>query len=254
RRDRVLQPEVVSARAGDRQRRARAGRGGRSHDLAARPVSEHTQVAVDRRRSTDPAEPRRVAAGPLERAQLRALLPRHPPRDRVSGQRPAIRDLSRRKRLAAIVRALGETEVGRELGLARLANLADFRATVPLMDLASHASRVTARLGFGLDGFDDETLAAAEPERGAVRTAWRLRLGGASSPRRVAVLWAHADDQIVDRIRLDDLRSLSERVELLRVDGVPTDPDRLVADLRRFRPEALVVPSLATCGWLESLV
>lgn len=172
----------------------------------------------------------------------------------MSGLRPAIRDLSRRKRLAAIIRALGETEVGRELGLTSLANLADFQATVPLLDPVTHVERVTARLGFGLDGFDDEMLTAASLERPAVRAAWLLRLGGARPPRRLAVLWAHADELVVDRMRLDDLRSLGEAVELLRFDGVPRDPERLVAELRRFRPEALVVPSLATCGWLEGLV
>jgi hypothetical protein len=172
----------------------------------------------------------------------------------LSAHRPTIRDLSRRKRLATIIRALGETEVGRELGLTRIVNLADFQASVPLMDEASHAERVTARLGFGLDGYDDETLTAAEVERAAIRAAWRLRLHGVRPPKRVAVLWAHADEQVIDQIRLEDLRSLGDAVELLRIDRVPQDPERLVADLRRFRPEALVVPSLATCGWLESLV
>jgi hypothetical protein len=174
----------------------------------------------------------------------------------VSAQRPAIRDPSRRKRLATTLRALAETEVGRELGLGRLASFADFRATVPLMDQATHTERVTARLGFGLDGseFDDETLTAASAERAALLAAWRVRFGGARPPRRIAVLWAFADDQVVDRIRLDDLRSLGESIELLRIDAVPQDPERLLADLRRFRPEALVVPSLATCGWLEGLL
>lgn len=172
----------------------------------------------------------------------------------MSGQRPAIRDLGRRKRLATIVRAVGETEVGRELGLLRLASLADFQATVPLMDVDTHAERVTARLGFGLDGFDDETLTAAEVERPGVQAAWRLRLAGARPPRRIAVLWAHADEQVIDRMRLDDLRTLGDSVELLRIDSVPPDPERLLADLRRFRPEALAVPSLATCAWLESLL
>ncbi|MFO7567498.1 MAG: hypothetical protein R6X02_32945 [Enhygromyxa sp.] len=178
--------------------------------------------------------------------------------------RPAIRDLSRRRRLATILRALGETEVGRELGLSRLANLADFRASVPLMDQASHAARVTARLGFGLDGFDDETLTAATVERPAVLDAWRLRFGGARPPRRIAMLWARADDQLVDQIRLDDLRSLGDAADgagketrepaVLRIDAVPRDPEQLLTQLRRFRPEALVVPSLATCSWLEGLL
>lgn len=173
----------------------------------------------------------------------------------MGGATRAIRDPSRRTRLATILRALGETEVGRELGLSRLANLADFRATVPLMDEATHAERVTARLGFGLDGFDDETLTAATVERPAMLAAWRQRLGGGRAPRRIAVLWAHADDPIIDRIRLDDLRALADGAgELLRIDAVPKDPERLLAELRRFRPEALVVPSLATCGWIEGLL
>lgn len=91
-------------------------------------------------------------------------------------------------------------------------------------------------------------------ERPAVRAAWQLSLGGTRTPRRIAVLQAHADDSVVDRIRLDDLRSLADKVELLRVDSVPRDPASLVAELRRFRADALVVPSLATCAWLEALV
>jgi hypothetical protein len=172
----------------------------------------------------------------------------------MSTQRPVIRDLGRRRRLAAALRVLGETEVGREFGLARIESLADFRATIPLMDSSTHAARVTAKLGFGLDGFDDETLTAAALERATVRSAWRLRLAGDKPIRRVALLWAHADDLVVDRIRLDDLRSLADELELLRIDRVPADPEQLVATLRRFRPDALVVPSLATCGWLEGLV
>ncbi len=153
-----------------------------------------------------------------------------------------------------IIRALGETEVGREFGLLRLANLADFRATIPLMDAERHAERVTARLGFGLDGFDDESLTAAEVERPAVRGAWRQQIAGSRPIERVAVLWAHEDDQVIDRIRLDDLRSLADSVELLKVDSIARDPEGLLADLRRFRPNALAVPSLATCGWLEGLL
>jgi hypothetical protein len=172
----------------------------------------------------------------------------------VSAQRPAIRDLSRRKRLAMIIRALGETEVGREFELLRLANLADFRATIPLMDASRHAERVTSRLGFGLEGFEDESLTAAEVERAGVRGAWSQRLVGERPIKRVAVLWAHADDQVIDSIRLEDFRSLSDSVELLRVTSVDHDPDRLITELRRFRPDALAVPSLATCAWLEGLV
>src|SRR5690242_9836627 len=101
--------------------------------------------------------------------------------------RDRIRDVSRRRRLAATLEALGDTEVGRELGLLRLANLDDFRATVPLADAATHGQRVTARLGFGRDELDGETLTAATHEREALWGAWRQRLGGAR-PRRVAIL------------------------------------------------------------------
>ena len=149
---------------------------------------------------------------------------------------------------------LGETELGREFGLTRIESLADFRATVPLMDASTHAVRVTAKLGFGLDGIDDETLTAASLERAAVRGAWRQRLADGKPIRRVAVLWAPADDPVVDRMRLDDLRTLGDELELLRISSVPHDPEQLVAELRRFRPDALAVPSLATCAWLEGVV
>lgn len=172
-----------------------------------------------------------------------------------------VRDPIRRRRLAATIEALGDTEVGRELGLLRLANLDDFRATVPLSDAATHAQRVTARLGFGRDELDGELLTAATVERAALWVAWRQRLAGAR-PRRVAILQAPADDPHIDRMRLDDLRfdgedsgraRESDAPALLRITSVPPDPELMLDELRRFRPDALVVPSLATCSWLEQL-
>ncbi|WP_106395726.1 hypothetical protein [Enhygromyxa salina] len=164
-----------------------------------------------------------------------------------------VRDRGRRRRLVALFEALGDTEVGREFGLLRLVSFDDFRASVPLMDPLSHVERVTARLGFGREELDDEQLTAASVDRKAVRGVWRQRLGSAT-PERVALVEALADDHLVDRVRMDDLRSLSPAVELLRIDSVPRDPLQLIDDLRRFRPDALVLPSLATCGWLEQLI
>lgn len=174
-----------------------------------------------------------------------------------------VRDPARRRRLAATLEALGDTEVGRELGLLRLANLDDFRATVPLSDASTHAHRVTARLGFGRDELDGEMLTAATVERAALWLAWRQRLAGAR-PRRVAILQAPADDPHIDRMRLDDLRfggegedsgrtRESDALTLLRITSIPRDPEAMLDELRRFRPDALVVPSLAACSWLEQL-
>lgn len=168
------------------------------------------------------------------------------------------RDPGRRRRLAATIEALGDTEVGRELGLLRLANLDDFRATVPLADAATHAQRVTARLGFGRDELDGELLTAANVERDSLWVAWRQRhefFGEGTRPRRVAILQAPADDPHIDRMRLDDLRFGAQTDEpvLLRIASVPRDPEALLDELRRFRPDALVVPSLAVCSWLEQL-
>lgn len=164
--------------------------------------------------------------------------------------RGATRDTDRRERLQAVVTALGDTEVGRELGLGRLASLEDFRASVPLRTPPEHAAEVTARLGFGLDELDDEALGAPTRERDAVCAAWRHRLGGAPL-ERVAVLLAQADDARVERMRLDDLRAFGREIELLRLDLMPSDPDKLITQLRSFEADTLVVPSLATCSWLE---
>lgn len=169
------------------------------------------------------------------------------------GPGPAIRDAARRERLQVIVTALGDTEVGREVGLGRLSSLADFCASVPLRLPTAHAIEVTARLGFGLDELGDEVLTAATRERHSVCAAWRQRLGGANL-ERVAVLLARADDARVDQMRLDDLRAFGGDIELLRVDLMPRDPDKLITQLRSFEADTLVLPSLATCGWLEQLV
>lgn len=147
-----------------------------------------------------------------------------------------------------------------------MANLDDFRATVPLLDAAAHAQRVTARLGFGREELDGETLTAANVERGSLWVAWRQRLelsGAGARPRRVAILQAPADDPHIDRMRLDDLRfgaqldgggtKEADEPVLLRITSFPREPEALLDDLRRFRPDALVMPSLAVCSFLEQL-
>ena len=167
----------------------------------------------------------------------------------ASGQ-AAVRDHDRRERLRTMLAALGDTQAGRELGLPRLTSFDDFRASVPMRLPAEHSHAVTARLGFGLDELDAEALTAASRERSAVCAVWRERLGGAK-PERVAVLQARADDLRVDALRLDDLRALGPGIELLRMDNMAREPERLVEQLRSFAADTLVMPSLATCGWLE---
>lgn len=163
----------------------------------------------------------------------------------------AARDPSRRERLATIVRVLGDSEAGADFGLLRLAGLADFRESVPLMDRASHSERVTTRLGFGDAELSPEQLCAAEVERPALLAAWRQRLGG-GRPTRVALLQAPADDPLIDGMRGDDLDALATGpAELLRLRALDRDPERLITALHDFHPDALVVPSLATCAWLE---
>ncbi|NVB42715.1 hypothetical protein G6O69_33145 [Pseudenhygromyxa sp. WMMC2535] len=165
-----------------------------------------------------------------------------------------VRDPSRRRRLTAILRVLADSEPGREFGLRRLESLADFRASVPLLDPQRHTRQVTARLGFGGGELGPEQLTAAEVEREAVLAAWRARLGGAR-PRRVALLQAPGDEPLIDRVRVDDLQALAGgEVQLLRVESLRDDLDALLDRIRGFHPEALVVPSLATCAWLEGVL
>lgn len=169
-----------------------------------------------------------------------------------------VRDLGRRRRLATTLEVLGETEVGRELGLARLTSFDDFRASLPLLDAVAHAEQVTARLGFGRDELDGEVLTAASVDRDALLTTWRERLGSAR-PRRIALLQARADELHIDAMRVDDLRAVAEdrHAELLRIESISGDGggdgEALLDELRRFRPDTLVIASLAGVAWLEQL-
>jgi hypothetical protein len=73
----------------------------------------------------------------------------------------------------------------------------------------------------------------------------------------VAILQAPADDPHIDRMRLDDLRfgdsSFDGEPVLLRITSITDKPEALLDELRRFRPDALVVPSLAVCSFFEQL-
>ncbi len=175
-------------------------------------------------------------------------------------ERKTIRDPSRQQRLAILRAALGETEIGRELELNRLRTLADFRASVPLLDRASHATQVTARLGFDLGEVSGAELSAGDHDRAELIEIWRLWLeragpGQRSAPRRIALLHAAVGDPLIDRMRLDDLAALAGAgFELLRFEQLDAEPDRQLAQLRDWQPDTLVLPSLATCKWIEGLV
>jgi hypothetical protein len=169
-----------------------------------------------------------------------------------------IRDPSRRERFASLRAALVETAVGREFDLARLRTLADFQAWVPLLDAETHAARVTAKLGFDLPDLPESELGGGERDRAELIEIWRQRLRGAGAgdrrPHRIALLHAPEDDPLIDRLRLDDLAALAPGLELLRVPALDDDPRAQLVELRRFRPDTLFMPSLATCSWLEGTV
>jgi hypothetical protein len=161
--------------------------------------------------------------------------------------------------LRRVLDHLGPTPVGRRFGLPDIDSLADFRASVPILDRERHVREVEAALGFGvIDGRDAAAaeLAGRDDERTQVLAAWRSRLAGAEESAehdhavapRVALLRAEGDDGLAERTLLADVRALGDT--FLRVDQVD-DPAKALVQLRAFDPEVLVVPSAMVCTWLE---
>ncbi|MCA9654882.1 MAG: GH3 auxin-responsive promoter family protein [Myxococcales bacterium] len=158
----------------------------------------------------------------------------------------------RQRCLAQIVDHLGPTRLGRELGLARLRSLEDLRASLPIMDHERHEREVELHLGFGLADSSDERareLSGAACERDAVISVWRA-FGGERPARRVALLRGHSVDPIVDRIARDDVRALGG--EVLAIDRID-DPQAVLERLEELDPELMVVPSVLTLRWLETV-
>jgi hypothetical protein len=140
------------------------------------------------------------------------------------------------------------------MGLGRIRSLDDLRETLPLRDPDRHVREVEARLGFGVvepGDADAELLVGAREERAEVVAGWHERLG--EVPSRIAVLRAASDDALLDRVLLDDITAFvgDADTELLRLKQAGTR-ERLLEVLRDFGPDALVVPSLRTCAWLEA--
>lgn len=169
-------------------------------------------------------------------------------------ERKVVRDPSRRRRYESLRAALVESAVGREFDLARLPTLADFQASVPLLDRDTHAERVTTKLGFDLPELPEAELGGGTRDRPELIDIWRQRLrasGSAGLPRRVALLHAASDDPLIDRMRLADLAALAPELELLHVQRFDDPLAHVLEQLRGFRPDTLFVPSLATCSALE---
>jgi hypothetical protein len=158
----------------------------------------------------------------------------------------------RQRRLDDLLRALSTTEAGRAFDLGRIATFDDLRASVPIMDATAHREQVETRLGFGA-GLEVELSTAAERERGLVQEVWTKLLQPRETTRQVAWIGTSIEDPRVESIRLDDLRAITaEHPTITRLE----DPDArvLVERLHELQPEGLVLPSLRTCGWLESVV
>jgi len=158
----------------------------------------------------------------------------------------------RQRCLAQIVEHLGPTSLGRELGLSRLRSLDDLRASLPIMDRERHEREVELHLGFGLAESDDaqsRALSGGGWERDAVVAIWQAFQRNRIA-QRVVLLRGHNVDPIVDRIARDDVRALN--VEVLAIDRVE-DPEAVLERLVDFGPELLLVPSVLTLRWLESV-
>ncbi len=160
---------------------------------------------------------------------------------------------ARQRCLAQMIEHLGPTRIGRELGLARLRSFDDLRASLPIMDRERHEWEVEQHLGFGLVEPGDaqaRELSGGQRERDAAVAIWRAYLGPGVELRRVALLRGHSTDPIVDRIVRDDVRALD--AEVLAIEHVE-DPVAVLERLEDFDPELMLVPSLLTLRWLESV-
>ncbi len=159
---------------------------------------------------------------------------------------------ARQQSLRQIVEQLGPSRLGREMGLARLRSLDDLRASLPIMSRERHERDVEQHLGFGLADSDDNRareLAGGGREREAVVSTWQAFARG-TTPRRIALLRGFHADPVVDRIARDDVRALE--AEVLVIDRID-DPDAALERLGDFDPELMVVPSVLTLRWLESV-
>ncbi|MEM7153686.1 MAG: GH3 auxin-responsive promoter family protein [Myxococcota bacterium] len=157
----------------------------------------------------------------------------------------------RERCLRQIVEQLGPTKLGQRLGVGRIRSLADLRASLPIMDPESHEREVELHLGFGLaDSGDDRLreLSGGATERDAVVSIWRALKR--RPVRRVVLLRGHNVDPSVDRIARDDVRALE--AEVLGIDRID-DPEAVLERLEGFDPELMVVPSVLTLRWLESV-
>lgn len=159
----------------------------------------------------------------------------------------------RQRCLAQMIEHLSPTRIGRELGLARLRSLDDLRASLPIMERQRHEWEVEQHLGFGLvDSSDTDAreLSGGAYERTAVLQNWRAFLGPDAPLRRVALLRGHNVDPVVDRLARDDVRALE--AEVLAIDHME-DPATILERLEEFDPELMLVPSVLTLRWLESI-
>lgn len=159
---------------------------------------------------------------------------------------------ARQRCLALMIEHLGPTRLGRELGLQRLSSLDDLRASMPILDRERHERDVEQHLGFGLADSGDaqaRELSGGSLERDAVVATWRSRLRR-SDVRRVALLRGHNVDPMIDRIARDDVRALD--AEVLAIDRID-DPAAVLERLEDFDPELMVVPSVLTLRWLETV-
>src|SRR5690606_8768060 len=121
-----------------------------------------------------------------------------------------------------------------------------------ILDRERHEREVEQHLGFGLvDSGDAQAreLSGGGLEREAVVGTWRALLRR-KTLRRVALLRGHNIDPTVDRIARDDVRALE--AEVLALDRID-DPSAALERLEGFDPELMLVPSVLTLRWLESV-
>ena len=156
-----------------------------------------------------------------------------------------------RRRIYELVRGrLGQTRVGRSLGLSQLRTFEDFRSVVPIFDAATHAEQIEHRLGFGVVDPDDPAapeILGLDREREDQAAVWRRFFH--RSPPRLALWLGRGDAPAVARALAADAAALAPPV--YRHDRLD-DPAAAAARLCREGIEALWTSSLAAVQAVEA--